>query len=276
MRRSDGGIVGEAAIDFIRQFKVDHAVIGVSAIDEEGALLDFDYREVRAAQAIIENARKVILVADAMKFTRSAPVRIGHISRDRHLRDRPRLAAADRRCLPQKRCQGRGRGRSGRPATSCRSTDSHFHLHFVYFHIASRLPRRRACVLLRNSTKIETVLLRLRREDKTSSATYDLAVIGGGVNGCGIARDAAGRGLGVILLEQGDLAGATSSASTKLIHGGLRYLEYFEFRLVREALVEREVLLEAAPHIISAAALRAAASPRPAALAGAPARPLPL
>ena len=77
---ADGGIVGEAAIDFIRQFKVDHAIIGVSAIDEEGALLDFDYREVRAAQAIIENARKVILVADAIKFTRSAPVRIGHIS----------------------------------------------------------------------------------------------------------------------------------------------------------------------------------------------------
>jgi DeoR family glycerol-3-phosphate regulon repressor len=80
LRRSDGGIVGEAAIDLIRQFKVDHAIIGVSAIDEEGALLDFDYREVRAAQAIIENARKVILVADAIKFTRSAPVRIAHIS----------------------------------------------------------------------------------------------------------------------------------------------------------------------------------------------------
>ena len=93
--------------------------------------------------------------------------------------------------------------------------------------------------------------MRLRREDKTSSATYDLAVIGGGVNGCGIARDAAGRGLGVILLEQADLAGATSSASTKLIHGGLRYLEHFKFRLVRESLVEREVLLEAAPHIVS-------------------------
>ena len=124
VRRSDGGIVGEAAVDLIRQFKVDHAVIGVSAIDEEGALLDFDYREVRAAQAIIENARKVILVADAMKFTRSAPVRIAHISRDRYLRHRPRLAAAGGRCLPQKRCQGRGRGRCGRPARACRSTDS--------------------------------------------------------------------------------------------------------------------------------------------------------
>lgn len=79
---------------------------------------------------------------------------------------------------------------------------------------------------------------------------YDIAVIGGGVNGCGIARDAAGRGLSVYLAERGDLACGTSSASTKLIHGGLRYLEYYEFRLVREALTEREVLLSAAPHII--------------------------
>lgn len=80
--------------------------------------------------------------------------------------------------------------------------------------------------------------------------SYDLAIIGGGINGCGIARDAAGRGLSVFLCDQGDLGGETSSASTKLIHGGLRYLEYFEFRLVREALIEREVLLNAAPHII--------------------------
>ncbi len=78
---------------------------------------------------------------------------------------------------------------------------------------------------------------------------FDIAVVGGGINGTGIARDAAGRGLSVLLLEQGDLAGATSGASTKLIHGGLRYLEYYEFRLVREALAEREVLLRAAPHI---------------------------
>ncbi|MYM56870.1 glycerol-3-phosphate dehydrogenase [Thalassovita mangrovi] len=77
----------------------------------------------------------------------------------------------------------------------------------------------------------------------------DLFVIGGGINGCGIARDAAGRGLSVTLAEMGDLAQATSSSSTKLFHGGLRYLEYFEFRLVREALTEREVLLRAMPHI---------------------------
>ncbi len=77
----------------------------------------------------------------------------------------------------------------------------------------------------------------------------DLFIIGGGINGCGIARDAAGRGLTVTLAEMDDLAQATSSASTKLFHGGLRYLEYFEIRLVREALKEREVLLRAMPHI---------------------------
>lgn len=79
--------------------------------------------------------------------------------------------------------------------------------------------------------------------------SVDLFIIGGGINGCGIARDAAGRGLSVLLAEQNDLAQGTSSASTKLFHGGLRYLEYFEFRLVREALEERETLLVAMPHI---------------------------
>lgn len=80
VRRSDGGVVGEAAVDFIRQFRVDYAIIGASAIDEDGSLFDFDYREVKVAQAIIENARHSILVADSMKYERSAPVRIGHIS----------------------------------------------------------------------------------------------------------------------------------------------------------------------------------------------------
>lgn len=80
--------------------------------------------------------------------------------------------------------------------------------------------------------------------------SYDLLIVGGGINGAGIARDAVGRGLSVLLVEAGDLAGRTSSASTKLIHGGLRYLEQYEFRLVREALAEREVLLGIAPHII--------------------------
>jgi glycerol-3-phosphate dehydrogenase len=86
-------------------------------------------------------------------------------------------------------------------------------------------------------------------ETAPAPAPVDLFVIGGGINGCGIARDAAGRGLSVVLAEQGDLAQATSSSSTKLFHGGLRYLEYFEFRLVREALEERETLLVAMPHI---------------------------
>ena len=79
---------------------------------------------------------------------------------------------------------------------------------------------------------------------------YDLLVIGGGINGAGIARDAAGRGMNVLLVEKDDLASHTSSASTKLVHGGLRYLEQFEFRLVGESLREREVLLANAPHII--------------------------
>jgi glycerol-3-phosphate dehydrogenase len=83
-----------------------------------------------------------------------------------------------------------------------------------------------------------------------SETDADLLIVGGGINGAGIARDAAGRGLKVVLCEQADLAQATSSASSKLIHGGLRYLEMYEFRLVREALAEREVLLKAAPHII--------------------------
>jgi glycerol-3-phosphate dehydrogenase len=83
------------------------------------------------------------------------------------------------------------------------------------------------------------------------STHYDLAIIGGGINGTGIAADAAGRGLKVMLCEQNDLASGTSSASSKLIHGGLRYLEHYEFRLVREALREREVMLGKAPHLVS-------------------------
>lgn len=79
-RRSDGGIVGAMAVDFIKQFKVDYAIIGVSAIDEDGSLLDFDYREVRVSQAILEHARQVVLVSDGMKFERNAPVCIGHLS----------------------------------------------------------------------------------------------------------------------------------------------------------------------------------------------------
>jgi glycerol-3-phosphate dehydrogenase len=89
-----------------------------------------------------------------------------------------------------------------------------------------------------------------QQSDSGRMADYDLAIIGGGINGAGIARDAAGRGLRVLLVEQNDLASGTSSASTKLIHGGLRYLEHGAFRLVREALAEREVLLGIGPHLI--------------------------
>jgi len=88
------------------------------------------------------------------------------------------------------------------------------------------------------------------RRETSLDRIFDLAIIGGGVNGCGIARDAAGRGNSVFLCEMNDLASGTSSWSTKLVHGGLRYLEYYEFRLVREALIEREILWQIAPHII--------------------------
>ena len=178
-----------------------YAVIGASAIDEDGAVLDYDFREVEVARAIIENARRTILVADAaeVRAQRAGP-HLRRLGRPR-LRDRcpaaARLRAGLRAGRRRDRRGGGGGGGGGRAV----------------------------------------------------SPAYDLAIIGGGINGCGIARDAAGRGLKVLLVEQGDLAAATSSASTKLIHGGLRYLEHYEFRLVREALKEREVLL-AAPHII--------------------------
>jgi DeoR family glycerol-3-phosphate regulon repressor len=80
VRRSDGALIGSTAVDFIKQFKVDYAVIGASAIDEDGALLDFDIREVRVSRAIIDNARQVMLVADQLKLTRAAPIRIGALA----------------------------------------------------------------------------------------------------------------------------------------------------------------------------------------------------
>ena len=90
LRRSDGALTGEATVDFIQQFKVDYAIIGTSAIDEDGSLLDFDYHEVRTAQAIIRNARNVYLVADNTKFARSAPMRIARIDAiDAFFTDRP-------------------------------------------------------------------------------------------------------------------------------------------------------------------------------------------
>jgi DeoR family glycerol-3-phosphate regulon repressor len=100
VRSSDGGIVGEAAVDFIRQFKVDYAVIGASAIDHDGALFDFDFREVKVAQAIISNAHHVILVSDSTKFERTAPVRIAHLSQvDTFITDRCPLATIRQICV---------------------------------------------------------------------------------------------------------------------------------------------------------------------------------
>jgi len=102
---------------------------------------------------------------------------------------------------------------------------------------------------LNTKTLVDSERSTMPQDIQTENPTFDLFIIGGGINGCGIARDAAGRGLKVGLAEMNDFAWATSSASTKLFHGGLRYLEYFEFRLVREALIEREILLRAMPHI---------------------------
>ena len=116
---------------------------------------------------------------------------------------------------------------------------------------------------------------RAARGDAAAQA-FDVCIVGGGINGAGIARDLAGRGAKVVLCEKDDLASHTSSSSTKLIHGGLRYLEYYEFSLVRKALAEREVLLQerAAHHV--AAALRDAARPVDAAGVDDPHRPVPL
>jgi DeoR family glycerol-3-phosphate regulon repressor len=90
LRHADGGIVGEPAVEFLRQFKVDYAVIGTSGVDEDGTLLDYDYREVEVSRKIVESSRRAILVADALKIGRSAPVRIGHVSQlDHFVTDAP-------------------------------------------------------------------------------------------------------------------------------------------------------------------------------------------
>ena len=116
----------------------------------------------------------------------------------------------------------------------------------------------------RSALAARRIISRLQAYDPENERTTCWS-IGGGINGAGIARDAAGRGLSVLLVEKGDLAGATSSSSSKLIHGGLRYLEHYEFRLVAEALAEREVLLRVAAHLGLAGALRDAARARAAA-----------
>ena len=127
VRRSDGGIVGEAAVDLIRQFKVDYAVIGVSAIDDDGALLDFDYREVRAAQAIIETARHVILVADSMKVHPFGPGSDRPYLASRHFRHRPRRRSRSPIPAAEATSRSRSLGRSGRrSAASSRSMTAIF------------------------------------------------------------------------------------------------------------------------------------------------------
>jgi glycerol-3-phosphate dehydrogenase len=109
--------------------------------------------------------------------------------------------------------------------------------------------QKRSCDATRTSS-LKSVILASNGGGSLTEAEFDLLIVGGGINGVGIARDAAGRGLSVLLVEKDDLAGHTSSASSKLIHGGLRYLEQYEFKLVRESLAERARLLRAAPHII--------------------------
>ena len=99
LRHADGGIVGAPAVEFLRQFKVDYAIIGTSAIDEEGSLLDYDYREVEVSRKIVETARCVVLVADSLKYERSAPVRIGHLSEvDHFVTDAPPPERLQRIC----------------------------------------------------------------------------------------------------------------------------------------------------------------------------------
>ena len=117
------------------------------------------------------------------------------------------------------------------------------------FHLPFSLAFTFGCDLFENESEIAEMNGRASGK-RLLDKIFDLAIIGGGINGCGIARDAAGRGNSVFLCEMNDLASGTSSWSTKLVHGGLRYLEYYEFRLVREALIEREILWQIAPHII--------------------------
>src|SRR6185437_4902481 len=129
---------------------------------------------------------------------------------------------------------------AGQAPAMPRNLPQRFHFRFAFAF---------CCDLIEIESEIAEVKA-TRRGKRSLDRIFDLAIIGGGVNGCGIARDAAGRGNSVFLCEMNDLASGTASWSTKLVHGGLRYLEYYEFRLVREALIEREILWQIAPHII--------------------------
>ena len=257
VRQSDGGIVGAVTVEQIEQFRVDFAVIGTSAIDQTGTLLDFDIREVEISRAIVEHARKIILVSDSSKFSRSAPVRIAHLSEiDVFVTDRL-PSPSDHRALRAMRSEshrGRRPGRSGRRRRARRAF-TNIRLIVRFFACPVRYGRysvsRDRKARFRNRRGLCASAWGGTVESSAPPGpTFDIAIIGGGVNGCGIARDAAGRGWSVYLCEKDDLASSTSSASSKLIHGGLRYLEHFEFRLVREALIEREVLWRIAPHIV--------------------------
>ena len=226
VRRADGAVIGSTAISLIGQFKVDYAIIGASAIDEEGALLDFDYREVQAAQAIIANARSVMLVADSTKLRRSAPVRIAHISQIQtfvtdtalpaglanicHTRGIEVIEAMPRSSAdidepirarrPSRAALGCPRSlRSGRPAAIAHSARLVPVLRTLRLKSNSRLSRLVpfsvafvfGCDLLETESEIAKVNWRTPG-GASLDRIFDLAIIGGGVNGCGIARDAVG------------------------------------------------------------------------------------
>ena len=231
---------------------------------------------MRVSQAIIGNARQVILVSDRLKFERSArsasaiSPRSMSSSPTNWFRLRlPNSASAQgvRVIEAQVKAEQRARTANISHAVQALLTDE---IALYFGRVACFVLQRFVSLCAFVCCRLHAIMAFAYRLteinakfgfNKGSALTagggvlsefsgYDLAVIGGGINGCGIARDAAGRGLSVFLCDQGDLAGGTSSASTKLIHGGLRYLEFYEFRLVQEALAEREVLLRAAPHII--------------------------
>ena len=149
VRHSDGGIMGEATVDFIKQFKVDFAVIGASAIDRDGSILDYDFREVKVSQAIIAHARKTILVSDNLKFERTAPVRIADLS-------------------------------------------------MIDVFVTEIEPTHEIVEICR-ANDVELVVTDQQPEcGRHEREVHDLFVIGGGINGCGIARDAQGRGYSVV------------------------------------------------------------------------------
>ena len=200
VRARDRGIVGEATIDLIRQFRVDFGIIGISGIDLDGTLLDFDYQEVRVAQAIIANSRQVFLAADHSKFGRNALVRLGSLERGRravHRRRRRRRHCASG-CeageVAARSCAGRRTGR--------------------YLHADPVFVCERNAVVVPDTTNPQGPLGRKHKGGALrSEPACDLLIVGGGINGAGIARDAAGRGLSVLLSRR-----TISPAHLALVH----------------------------------------------------------